>query len=184
MDAGKYHIVAICGSTRKKSTNESILRSIATMYEGSLDLELYLNIATLPHFNPDLDNEQVPSPVEHFRQLIDKADGVIICTPEYVFSLPGALKNALEWTVSTTVFMDKPVAMIVAATGGEKAFESLELILETMGARVTEDSKLLLQGARSKVGKNGDLPDESTATKMRTAIDSLRATITSSGVTS
>ena len=178
MNLNKKKILAISGSTRKNSTNESILRRIASIYAASLDLELYLDIANLPHFNPDSDNEKVYSEVKHFRKLIEIADGVIICTPEYVFSLPGTLKNAIDWTVSTTVFTNKPVAMIVASTGGERAFESLELILRTLGARVPEGSRLLLQGARSKVGDKGDLLDENTINKIRIVIDSLIATIT------
>ena len=172
MRANKKRILAISGSTRKASTSESILRAIAARYEESIEVEIYLDIASLPHFNPDLDKEEVHPGVKHFRELIRSADAVLICTPEYVFGLPGTLKNAIDWTVSTTVFTDKPAAMIVASTGGEKAFESLDLILKTMGARVAERSKLLLQGVRGKVGDRGDVPD-----KIRIVVDSLVATI-------
>lgn len=123
------------------------------------------------------DNERVPSEVKHFPQSIEKADAVIICTPEYVFSLPGTLKNAIDWTVSTTIFNNKPVAMIIASTGGEKTFESLQLILKTIGAIVPEGSRPSIRGARSKVGDKGDLVDESTVNKIRIVIDSLIATI-------
>ena len=69
----------------------------------------------------------------HFRKSIEEADAVLICTPEYVFSLPGILKNALEWTVSTTVFSDKPTALLTASSSGEKAHESLLLVMKTLG---------------------------------------------------
>ena len=147
------------------------------MYAESLDVELYLDIAGLPHFNPDLDKKRVHSSVKQFRASIERADGVLICTPEYVFGLPGTLKNAIDWTVSATVFTNKPVAMIVASTGGEMAFESLDLILRTVGAAVAERSKLLLQGARSKVDDSGIVSDKNTLDKIRGVVDSLAATI-------
>lgn len=177
MSGKKKKVLAISGSTRNKSTSESILQTIAESYGYSLDVEMYLDIASLPHFNPDLDNEEVHAGVRHFRRMIENADAVIICTPEYVFSLPGTLKNALDWTVSTTVFDNKPTAMIVASMGGEKAFESLELILKTVGAAVADRSRLLIQGARSKVGGDGTLLDKETMTKVRSVVDSLIAAI-------
>ena len=122
----KKKILAISGSIRKNSTNEFILKAIADLYRNELEVRVYNQIDQLPYFNPDLvKNEQsVPKTVKEFYQLIEEADGVLICTPEYVFSLPGALKNALEWTVSTTVFSYKPFAFIVASASGEKAFDS------------------------------------------------------------
>ena len=108
------------------------------------------DISQLPFFNPDLDNERVPVVVIDFLSLLAEADAVIICTPEYVFSLPGALKNALEWTVSSSGFSGKPVALIVAAAGGEKAFESLQLIMKTIEATFDESTTLLIQGAKAK----------------------------------
>jgi NAD(P)H-dependent FMN reductase len=99
--------------------------------------------------------------------LIEGAAGVIICTPEYVFSLPGILKNAIEWTVATTVFQDKPLAMIVASLSGEKAFESLDLIMTTVGAKMTPTSKLLITGAYSKLNKASNTLDETTITLLK-----------------
>lgn len=147
----KKRIVAISGSTRHNSSNEAILRSIAALYADTVDFIFYTGLTELPHFNPDLDTKNVLPPVKEFRALIEKADGILICTPEYVFSLPGVLKNALEWTVSTTLFTDKPVAFIVASGVGEKTFESLSLILQTLGTKTGIEMKLLIQGSRNKV---------------------------------
>ena len=97
----------------------------------------------LPHFNPDIDDEGLPLSVENFRPKIEEAAGALICTPEYVLSFPGKLKNALDCTVSTTVFSDKPVAIIAASTSGEKAHESLDLIMTTLGVIMGENCKLL-----------------------------------------
>ena len=80
--------------------------------DHNFEVEIYAGIAALPYFNPDLDDEELPPCVENFPPRIEEAAGALICTPEYVFSLPGTLKNALDRTVSTTVFSDKPVAII------------------------------------------------------------------------
>lgn len=158
----KKHILAISGSTKANSTNELILRVIAKTYIESLDFEIYMEIAELPHFNPDLEIGESPASVKKFRKLIEKADGVLISTPEYVFSLPGSLKNALEWTVSTVVFTDKPTAFIIAAASGEEAFESLDLILKTIGAKVGENSKLIIKAAKGKFNSQGEITDQKT----------------------
>ncbi|CAN5462080.1 NADPH-dependent FMN reductase [soil metagenome] len=155
-------ILGISGSTKSNSTNERILRAVARMYSGELDIEVFTGIDTIPHFNPDLDNDEPPAAVAAFRKLIDEADGILISTPEYVFSLPGALKNALEWLVSTTILTDKPAAFIVAAASGEKAFDSLALILRTVGAKIDNESMLLIKAAKAKVNFDNEITDEST----------------------
>lgn len=148
MSTHKKKILALSGSTKSGSTNHLIIDGIAKRNAETLAVEFY-NIAQLPFFNPDLDNENPPAEVLHFRSLISAADGLIICTPEYVFSLPGVLKNAIEWTISTTLFSEKPVALIVASAHGEAAFESLQLIMKTIYATFNADSTLLIKSAKS-----------------------------------
>ncbi len=177
MEQQRKRILAISGSTRAHSANEAILNAIASTYKEVLDVQVYTRIADLPHFNPDLDNEHVPLSVKTLRDLIEKADGVIICTPEYVFSLPGVLKNVIEWTVSTTVFSDKPTAVIVASGLGEKAYESLLLIMKTVGAKVADRSSVLIQGARSKVDSHGQLIDPATESQIRRVVESMIETL-------
>jgi NAD(P)H-dependent FMN reductase len=154
------NILAISGSTRKTSVNNAILNHIHTNHP----IQVY-DITTLPYFNPDLtDPENLPPSVQTFLTGIEKSDGVILCTPEYVFTLPGILKNAIEWCVASTVFQDKPLAMIVASLSGQKAFESLDLVMTTVGARATPDTKLLLSGAYSKLDKATHTLDSHTIT--------------------
>src|SRR5689334_13830668 len=133
------HILAIIGSTRAQSSNLHLVQWIAAHYKDDYIIEIFDTLDELPHFNPDLDNEDVSPKVVQLRNKIASADGVLICTPEYVFSLPGSLKNALEWTVSTTVFSDKPTALITASGLGEKAHESLQLIMRTLGVKTNDD---------------------------------------------
>ena len=156
-------VLAICGSTRSDSSNLQILKAIKKKFADKLNIEIFSSIASLPHFNPDHDiDENVPLPVKEFRQLIASSDGVIICTPEYVFSLPGSLKNAIEWTVSTIIFSEKPVALITASGLGSKAHEALMLIMKTIYAKFNEQTQLLISGARSKVDRAGNIVDEKT----------------------
>jgi chromate reductase, NAD(P)H dehydrogenase (quinone) len=167
-------IFAIVGSTRRNSSNEAILKLIQRLYHSKADIEIYTELETLPHFNPDVENEAVLPSVENFRNKIQVADGILICTPEYVFSLPGALKTALEWTVSTTVFSDKPCAFIVASGLGEKTFESLGLIMNTiLQYQMKDESKLLLQGARGKVNAKGEIEDMQVLENIKRVVDNL-----------
>lgn len=120
-------------------------------------------LSALPHFDPDAEENSVPAVVAEFRAQVAAAAGVIVCTPECVFSVPAILKNALEWCVASTVFSDKPVAMIVASGGGQKTYESLDLILKTIQCRISEETSLLFSGVRGrmrgemKISDTGDL---------------------------
>lgn len=170
-------ILAISGSTRKHSSNSALLKHIADTYQKTLDMEIFEGIDQLPHFNPDLDAGKVPPSIREFREKIKAADGVLICTPEYVFSLPGSLKNAIEWSVSTTIFSNKPVAIIVASASGQKALESLELIMTTIESQIAEGSKLLIQGVKGKIGKNGKITDQKTKDEIERLMESLVSSI-------
>lgn len=169
-------ILGISGNTKSKSTALSILQFLKDEYKERIELSIYNKISELPHFNPELE-EPLPNSVLALRKLIEEADGILFCTPEYVFSLPGSLKNLIEWQVSTLLFSSKPVAMIVAAASGKKAFESLDLILTTIESTLPNDSKLLIQGAKGLIGKDGKIHDKKTILKLNTVISSLINTV-------
>jgi len=129
-------ILAISGSLRASSTNTALVRAIAAMAPTGMDVTLYDGLGDLPHFSPDLDDEKSPAAVIQLRALLRAADGVLICTPEYAFGVPGSLKNALDWTVSSGDLNEKPVAAISASplySGGDKAHASLLLTLTARG---------------------------------------------------
>lgn len=163
----KKKILAICGSTRTHSANLSIIQYVEKLLTEEAEVEIYGALSLLPHFNPDLDKERAPDIVETLRGKIKNAEGVLICTPEYVFSLPGALKNAIEWCVSTTIFSEKPVALITASASGVKAHESLQLIMKTIYADVEDGTQLLIQGAKGKANDKGEITDAVTAEKLK-----------------
>ena len=132
-------IVAISGSLRAGSMNGAVLRAAAAAAPRDMEIVLYEGIGSSPHFNPHLAGEGAlaPPPVAELRALLDGAHGVLISTPEYAHGVPGSLKNALDWLVSTDVLGGKPIVLLNAsAGGGEFALGSLVEILRTMGADV------------------------------------------------
>lgn len=168
--SAKIKILAITGSTRRNSSNFKILNYISNHLNSKFEVEIFEDIDQLPHFNPDLDNQNPPVEINSFRNKIINADGVIICTPEYVFSLPGSLKNALEWCVSTTIFSNKKTGLITASASGEMGHEQLLLIMKTLEARFDDTTQLLIQGVRGKVNEEGEIVSEETAEALQSFI--------------
>lgn len=158
--ASKKNILAIVGSAGKKSSNLSLVKRIKKLTAKYFNVIIFDKLASLPHFNTELSVDNTPKKILALREMIAKADGVIICTPEYVFSIPSGLKNALEWCVSTTVFSDKPVGIITASLDGRKGHEELQLIMKTIGATFNEETTLLIQGIKGKFDEKGSLKDE------------------------
>jgi chromate reductase len=173
----KKNILAICGSTRKHSANRDIINVIAKLSEDSLSITIFEGLIDLPYFNQDISEENMPVSVIAFKEAISKADGVLICTPEYVFSLPGVLKNAFEWMVSSTVFLDKPSVLITASSSGEKAHESLLLVMKTLGVKTNDDLCLLISGVKSKLNSKGKVVDEALILKLNTVCKELMGTV-------
>ena len=155
-------IFAITGSTRKNSSNYKILKYISENIKTDFEVEIFEDLDELPHFNPDLDTENAPEKIISFRNKIAQADGIIICTPEYVFSLPGSLKNALEWCVSTTIFSKKKVGLITASASGEMGHDQLILIMKTLEAQFEDENLLLIQGVRGKINEEGKIINNET----------------------
>jgi NAD(P)H-dependent FMN reductase len=173
------NILAICGSLRAKSTNLSIIENVAAMSAESLNISLYQDLSALPAFNPDLDTEDSvpPAAVADLRKRINESDGVLICTPEYVFAVPGALKNAIDWTVSSAAFVNKPTALITASGLGEKAHESLLLTLQTLEAKIGEKAALHIPYARTKINAEGIVSDAATVEALKNLIESFIETV-------
>lgn len=166
------NILAISGSIRNNSSNERLLKAIAELYKQDVNIQLFEDLAALPFFIPG--EGEVPLVVQSFLNKIEKADAVLICSPEYVFSIPGILKNALEWTVSTTVFSDKTVGFIVAAASGVKAFDELDLILSTLvQSEITAERKLLFSGGQKLIDAQCKITDESCLLRVKLLMDSL-----------
>src|SRR5215510_13930774 len=137
--ADKKNIFVINGSASENSANQMLIDNFSILTKDSLNLKICKSLKTLPHFDPELSIHNTPKEILEFRENIENADGVLICTPEYVFSIPSGLKNAIEWCVSTTVFSDKPMGLITASASGQKCDEELQRIMKTILAKFTPD---------------------------------------------
>ena len=121
-------ILAISGSLRASSSNTAICRAAIGLAPDIIDISIYERLGDLPSFNPELNGDTVPEPVQDWRTRLKESDGVLICTPKYAHGMPGVLKNALDWIVSSGEFVDKHTAVISASPspdGGDKAHASL-----------------------------------------------------------
>lgn len=144
-------ILAIIGSAGKNSSNEQLVEFLAASSKNELSWIVFNELKSLPHFDPELSENNTPQEILDFRKRIEQADGVLICTPEYVFSIPSGLKNAIEWCVSTTVFSDKPCGLITASAQGERGHEELQLLMQTLMAHFTNETTLLIPGIKGKI---------------------------------
>lgn len=169
-------ILAISGSLRSTSSNTTILKYLQKIAPSDVEFEIYDELGALPHFNPDIDNEKSPEVVTRFRAKLKEANGVIICTPEYAFGVPGVLKNGLDWIVSSGEFTDKPTATISAsplATGGDKAHASLLVTIKVMGAKIVESGSVTVPIVLKKFDAEGNMIDDKTAKEFEVMMNSL-----------
>lgn len=174
------HILGISGSLRSKSSNGALLASLKHYLPSGITFSIYNGLESLPHFNPELEEPAPPSTVVAFRKELTAADAVVFCTPEYAFGLPGALKDALDWIVSSGEFTNKPVIIISAsplATGGEKALLSLETTIKVMGAKIPAGGCLPIPFITKKIDKEGNITDKETADQLQELVNTLIAFI-------
>src|ERR687888_2185463 len=157
-------ILGLSGSLRRDSHNTSLLRAAAMSLPSGVELDLYDGLDDLPHYNADIDGEPAPEPVARLREAISAADGVLIATPEFNGSIPGALKNALDWAsrpFPDNALRGKPVAVVGASTGmfgaGWGQAEGRK-VLRTIGADVL-DGELPVGQAHAAFGDDGHLSE-------------------------
>jgi len=174
-------IMALCGSLRLRSSNRALLLAAHKHAPESMDVAIFESIRDLPHFDPDLDGldrdpEDRPEGVLRLRRELAASDAMLISTPEYAHGLPGALKNALDWLVSCTAMIGKPVALIYGSAGdANHAQEQLMEILTTMCAVLVRDAIVAVQGARSKVDDTGTVSDSQLVMQINAALRALEA---------
>ena len=169
-------ILAISGSTRQHSSNLTVLKAIAALFSDRIEMSFFEGIATLPAFNPD-DTDAAIAPVVQFRKQVQDADGVIICTPEYAHGVPGALKNAIDWTVTTNEFNQKPTALITASSDGRFGHAALLETLRTIEAKNVDQHQLIIPFIKTKTGDNNTITDITTLTAVNELVEQLLLTI-------
>jgi len=170
----KKNIFVIIGSASKNSANKKLIDVLAGATKNDFNLTIFNDLKALPHFDPELSIDNPPPVIVEFREAIDRADGIIICTPEYVFSIPSGLKNAIEWCVSTTVFSDKPIGLITASAHGQKGHEELQLIMKTVMTKFTDETTLLIQGIKGKISETGAITDNKTKDDLTKFVSSFK----------
>jgi chromate reductase len=167
----KKKVFAIIGSASERSANQKLVDIFVKLTADNFDVVVFDSLKTLPHFDPGLSNDNPPPAIMNFRKDVETADGVLICTPEYIFSIPAGLKNVIEWCVATTVFSDKPLGIITASLDGQAGHQELQMIMKTLMARFTEDTTLLIRGVKGKVSAEGIITDNSTGIALNMFIE-------------
>ena len=164
MVSNHRRIVGLSGSLRAGSSNATLVKAALALVPAGAETVLCDGIASLPHFNPDLDQEGgVPPPsVADFRSLLRAADGFVLSVPEYAHGLPGSFKNALDWLVSSGELAHKPVLVLNASAGGQYAQANLVETLTTIEAQVIPAS-LLTPFLRKRLVPDSSLGDDDTA---------------------
>jgi chromate reductase len=162
-------VISICGSLRKGSYNAMVARALPGLAPAGMSITPAPSFADFPIYNADIQNEQgFPAAVIAFADAIRAADGVIIVTPEYNFSVPGGLKNALDWVsrLPNQPFAEKPVAIQSASpgpVGGARMLYDLRKILVFLEAFTLNKPEIFVNSVTSRVNeKTGELTDETT----------------------
>lgn len=167
-------ILAISGSLKSTSSNTNILKYLSCLAPDNVKILILEGLDGLPHFNPE-EKREIGS-VNNFRLKLKRANGVIFSTPEYAFGVPGVLKNALDWTVSTGELNEKAVIAISASplpSGGDKALASLLLTLTALGAKMSEGNSLSIGGLRIKMDESGEITDQATKNALQVLLNQL-----------
>ena len=177
-------LVGLSGSLRKGSYNTMLLKAALQLLPTDVSMEI-ISIEDIPLYNADLDlpsSKQRPRPVEHFRKMLTDADGILISSPEYNYSIPGGLKNAIDWASrgEDSPLLRKPVAVIGATTGlwgttrMQLAFHNVFLFLDMKPVYKPE---VLVAQAEKKFDKIGNLMDEMAKKILKQKLEALKEMI-------
>ena len=173
-------VLAVSGSLRSGSYNTSLLRAAIEAAPEDVDVELFdaAGIAELPVYDQDLDSREAPEPVARLREAWGSADALLFATPEYNGSIPGGLKNAIDWASRPRLeaaLLNKTVAVVGASTGQFGAMwaqADLRKVLGTAGARVVGD-ELPVTRAHEKFDSAGRLLDGELFERLRLLLETL-----------
>jgi NAD(P)H-dependent FMN reductase len=127
-------VLAVCGSLKAGSGNLALLKTAAALMPPGVDVVFFAGLGDLPHFNPDLEASGVPESVARWRRALSESDALLIASPEYGFSLPGALKNGIDWVIGSGELEGKVVAITAAVPGPERGRRGLQALRDTLSA--------------------------------------------------
>ena len=160
-------VLSVCGSLRKGSFNAALQRSLPELAPTGLAIESLEGIGEMPLYNADVQDQGFPASVTTMADAIRKADGLIFCTPEYNYSIPGVLKNAIDWLsrLKEQPFAGKPVLLQSAsggALGGARMQYHLRQVLVFVDAQVFNRPEVFVGLAQNKFDKELKLTDQGT----------------------
>jgi chromate reductase len=173
-------ILGISGSLRRGSYNTSLLGAAAGLLPDEVEFELWGGLKEMPPYDEDDDTEDAPAAVAALREAIAGADAVLFATPEYNSSVPGQLKNAIDWASrppATNPLRNKPAAVVGASTGAFGAVWSqaeLRKVLAATGARVVE-GEVAVGHAPTRFDEDGRLVDENLLEQLEEVVAGLVA---------
>lgn len=175
----KIKILGFAGSLRKGSYNKALLRAALELLPEDASLDIF-DLEGIPPYNQDLD-DSMPERVKEFKKKIRAADAILIVTPEYNYSIPGVLKNAIDWASrppGNNSWDGKPVAIMSASIGmlgGARAQYHLRQIFVYINMFPVIRPEVIVPFVQDKVDQNGRVTDEKTRRKIRELLESLVA---------
>lgn len=169
-------ILAISGSLRTGSHNTDLLQAAAAAAPDGVDVELYDGLKEIPPYDADDDIPgDPPEAVERFKSALADADAILISTPEYNSSIPGVLKNALDWVVGSGELVDKPVGLLSASSASRFAHPQLLETLRTMTARLVPLATVIVDVPRREMTASEIVADAALATRLQAVLHALLA---------
>jgi chromate reductase len=175
--AKEVKILGFVGSLRKGSYNKALMRAAGELLPENAELEVF-NLADFPLFNQDFENKP-PQVARKFKEKIRKADAILIATPEYNYSIPGVLKNAIDWASrphGDNAFEGKPVAIMSASIGrlgGARAQYHLRQSFIFLNMHPINHPEVMMPFAKDSVDVDGNVTNEETRTLIRELLEAL-----------
>src|SRR5690348_4250562 len=171
-------VLAISGSLRADSHNSKLLRAAAELFPAGVEVEIWDGLREVPPYDEDDDGADAPAAVAQLRAAIAGADALFFATPEYNASIPGQLKNAVDWASrprDEAALLNKPVAVVGASTGAFGAVwaqAELRKVLGTAGARIV-DGEVAVGHADQRFDERGRLTDDNLREELKQVVDAL-----------
>lgn len=183
MTVNSMRVLTISGSLRARSSNTELLRALTLVAAPHVSVTHFEGLATLPAFNPDLDEEGMtpPAPVRDLRSQIVNAHALVISSPEYAHGVPGSLKNALDWLVSEPDLLAKPVALVNASPRSTYAQASLAETLRTMSVHLVGETQWLVPLPQRDMTSMAIAADPALAASLRDCLAALEIAVANPG---
>jgi chromate reductase len=178
MNENVFRILGIAGSLRSKSYNRALLRAARELSPEGVEIDIF-DLDDMPLYDQDVEDSNEPEIVQEFKEKIRSADALLIATPEYNYSIPGVLKNALDWASrpgNASVLRHKPIAIMGATTGNFGTTRSqlaLRQVFVFTRSYVMVEPELLMFKAAERFDENGNLIDQQSREMVRELVEEL-----------